>query len=283
VGRIWLIGGTSESAVLAEKIACWDFPCTVSVTTSAALALYPDVSSLRVWVGSLSAQTLLAFFHQEQITAILDASHPYAVEISQLAIAFALERQIPYLRYERPRVEEEGVQGAGGREKEEGVQGAGCRGEEEGRVIYLDNFNHLICGNYLENQRVLLTVGYRLLHLFLPWQERCVLFARLLPSQPALEAAFRAGFTSERIICLRPPIPYELEKELWRHWDISLVVTKASGSVGGEDIKRQVAAQLGVPLVVIARPDMKYPQQTSDLEEALEFCRQCCTDAEREP
>jgi precorrin-6A/cobalt-precorrin-6A reductase len=65
-----------------------------------------------------------------------------------------------------------------------------------------------------------------------------------------------------------------LEKALWQQWDISLVVTKASGTAGGEDIKRTVAAQLGIPLIVIDRPVVEYPQQTSDLSVAIEFCRQ---------
>ncbi|HEY9832846.1 MAG TPA: precorrin-6A/cobalt-precorrin-6A reductase, partial [Stenomitos sp.] len=57
------------------------------------------------------------------------------------------------------------------------------------------------------------------------------------------------------------------------HWQISLVVTKASGVAGGEEIKRAVAAELGLPLVVIRRPVVDYPQQTNDFSVALEFCR----------
>ena len=50
-----------------------------------------------------------------------------------------------------------------------------------------------------------------------------------------------------------------METALWQQWRISLVVTKASGTAGGEDIKRQVAAKLGIPLIVIARPQIAYP------------------------
>lgn len=118
---------------------------------------------------------------------------------------------------------------------------------------------------------MLLTVGYKPLHLFLPWQKRATLFARLLPSAVALEAAFQAGFTSDRLICLRPPIAADLEIALWRQWDISLVVSKASGSPG-EDVKRQVAGELGVKLVLVSRPEVVYPQQTSDFLVVLGFC-----------
>jgi precorrin-6A/cobalt-precorrin-6A reductase len=64
-----------------------------------------------------------------------------------------------------------------------------------------------------------------------------------------------------------------LEKALWRQWNISLVITKASGVAGGENIKRTVADQLSIPLIIISRPAVDYPQQTSDLSEALEFCQ----------
>jgi precorrin-6x reductase len=124
------------------------------------------------------------------------------------------------------------------------------------QVISLDSFNTLLASDYLHQQRVLLTIGYKALHLFCSWQERSTLFARILPAVKSLEAATAAGFASDRIIALRPPVTAELEKALWRHWDISLVVTKASGVAGGEDVKRSVAAELGIPLIVIARPTM---------------------------
>lgn len=250
-----MIGGTQESAQLAAVIAHETLPCTISVTTESARSLYPTAPALRVWVGHLTPAQLKEFLVQQQIVAVLDASHPYAVEISKSAIAAARSRQIPYLRYERPAVDTQ---------------------LNASKVIALDNFDTLLAGDYLQRQRVLLTVGYKPLQLFQRWHERSTLFARILPSAIALEAAFMAGFTPDRLICLRPPICADLETALWRQWKISLVVTKASGAPGGEDIKRTIAAELGVPLAVISRPAVAYPQQTSDLSVALEFCRQHC-------
>lgn len=254
--RLWLIGGTQESVQLAAAIAHTKKPCTISVTTESARLLYPTAPTLRVWVGRLTPAKLQDFLQQQQIVAILDASHPYAVEISTSAIAAARERQIPYLRYERPVVDTQLWAPS---------------------LIQLDSFDTLLAGDYLLSSRVLLTVGYKPLQLFRPWHDRLTLFARILPSAIALEAATIAGFTQDRLICLRPPISVDLERALWRQWEISLVVTKASGTPGGEDVKRRVAVELGVPLVVINRPAVAYPQQTSDLPVALEFCRQHCS------
>ncbi|MBD2043281.1 cobalt-precorrin-6A reductase [Microcoleus sp. FACHB-672] len=268
-GRIWLIGGTQESATLANRIAQEQWPCTISVTTEAATALYPPAPVLRVRVGKLDALQLGQFLQTESICAILDASHPYAVEVSKLAIATACQYQIPYLRYERPRLD-----------LISHADNPNCAdlGLENSQIFTsLDSFDTLLRSEILTGQRVLLTVGYRTLILFQPWQDKCTLFARILPSVPALEAALAAGFTPDRLIALRPPVSLDLERSLWQQWQISLVVTKASGVAGGEDVKRIVASELGVPVVVIDRPAIEYPQQTSDVATAVEFCRQHIT------
>lgn len=251
-GCIWLIGGTQESVALARGIADQSLATIVTVTTASARSLYCGITPLSVEVGCLSEATIAAFLHQHGIDRILDASHPFATAISALAIQAAQQFQIPYLRYERLAL-------------------APVDGEME--PLGLDNFATLVSGNWLLGHRVLVIVGYRSLFYFQPWHERATLFARILPSTLALEAAFQAGFTPDRVIALRPPVPLELERSLWQHWKISMVVTKASGRAGGEDVKRQLAAELGIPLLVIERPLVAYPQQTSDVQVALAFCR----------
>ncbi|MGK7876862.1 MAG: cobalt-precorrin-6A reductase [Xenococcaceae cyanobacterium] len=274
--RIWLIGGTSESARIAEAIAAEGLPCTITVATMAAQALYPQSPELRLRVGRIDCAQMGMFCSQEQIAAVVDASHPYAVAISQGAIAAATSRQIPYLRYERPSICRDSGGRGGFSQKDElsALSSFISHPSSFKSVIELDSFDTLLKGDYLLGERVLLTIGYKALPLFQPWQNRCTLFARLLPAVSSLEVAINAGFTPDRLIALRPPISGELEKALWRQWQISLVVTKASGKAGGEEVKQSVAAELGIPLIVIARPRVAYPQQTSHLTEVLAFCRQ---------
>ncbi len=264
---IWLIGGTTESVQLANAIASAHLPCTITVTTEAARALYPNSPLLRVWVGRLSLSDVKMFLQEHFIAVVLDASHPYAVEVSRCAIAACSQFNIPYLRYERP-----GLQPETPREEIFNPQ-LPITNYQLPITIQLDSCETLVTGNYLENQRVLLTVGYKYLPLFRDWQEKATLFARILPSLVSLEAALAAEFTPDRIIALRPPISADLETALWRQWQISMVVTKASGAPGGEDVKRKVAAELGVTLIVIDRPLVDYPQQTGELETAIAFCQ----------
>jgi len=267
-GRIWLIGGTQESGYLAADLAAHRIPFVVSVTTASAHALYQSVAfaqtDSRLWVGRLNDRTIADFLQQHQITAILDASHPFAVEISQLAIATAHRKALPYLRYERPALP--AASSASPMARLSPVPMA--------PILQVDSLATLLQGDTWRSQRVLLTLGYRSLPAFQPWQSQATLFARILPSPIALETALAAGFTPDRLIALRPPISLELERALWQHWQISLVVTKASGTAGGEAVKRQLAQALGIRLITIARPAIVYPQQTADLETAIAFCQQ---------
>ena len=246
----WVIGGTSESVIIAQAIAENNFPCVMTVTTADAVKLYPVLPNLRIRVGQLKEFQIHEFIQQEKIIAIIDASHPYAIAISETVIQIAHAFQIPYLRYERAAL------------------------SLNKNITELENFETLLAGNYLTNQRVLLTVGYKVLPRFKIWQSQAVLFARILPSIESLKVALESGFTSDRLIAIRPPISMDLEKALWQQWNISLVVSKASGQAGGEEIKQRVSQLLGIPLIVIARPKVDYPQQTNNLNEVLRFCYQ---------
>ncbi len=257
---IWIIGGTSESARLVKAIAFLQIPCIITITTDSAKSLYPpETNLLKIWLGKLDPKQIYDFLEHHKIKVILDASHPFAVEISKLAIATSQKHHIPYLRFERPVVEQNLLS---------------THTEVNTNIIFLNNLETLLSGDYLTKNRVLLTLGYRTLPQFQPWQNQTELFARILPSPVALETALNSGFTPDRIIAIRPPISEALETALWQQWNISLVVTKSSGTAGGEDIKIKVANNLGIPLIILERPAINYPQKTDSLEEAIQFCQQ---------
>lgn len=248
--RLWLIGGTQDSKILAPHLIAAEIPCVVTVTTEAARSLYPSSPLLTLHVGALDSASLPAFLQQYGIIGILDASHPFAVDISRLAIAAAAQNALPYLRYERPNLP------------------LSSAGET------VDDLPSLLASGMLKGERVLFTIGYRQLPLLKPYQDQAVLFARILPSLVALEGAIAAGFTPDRLIAVRPPISVDLERALWQQWNISVIVTKASGTPGGEADKRQLATELGIRCVAIARPLVTYPRWTSEITTALAFCKQ---------
>ncbi|MGB3573559.1 MAG: cobalt-precorrin-6A reductase [Phormidesmis sp.] len=251
MATVWLIGGTSESAALAAALSNRGVPCVITVTTAAAKRLYADMAQVRV--GQLSSQTLPGFVDQWQVSCILDASHPFASEISRLAIALAQTQSIPYLRYERETI-------------------ACTHQEADPSVILVDSVESLISSDILRHQRALFTVGYRYLSQFSHLRPDARLFARILPSVEAIAGATAAGFAPADIIALRPPVSAALEAALWQQWKITRVIAKASGVPSGEATKRKLANQLGIRLILIQRPQLVYPNQTNSVIEATDFC-----------
>lgn len=281
--QIWLIGGTSESAQLAIALAEQNIPYIVTVTTTAARNLYPPTS--KVWVGKMTPDAIAAFVQAHHIVGILDASHPFATEISRQAIAFVnqlanqpvnqpVNQQRPdpaapnptlaYLRYERSVVQAD---------PQFNLQSNPQSNPQFNSVITVDSIEALLFSELLQHQRVLFTLGCRDLYRFSALRQTSQLFARILPSADAIAQALSAGFTPDQLIALRPPVSAALEKALWQQWNISRVVAKASGHPGGETIKRQIAQELGITLILIQRPRVSYLQQTSSLSQAVLFCQ----------
>ncbi len=253
--RLWLIGGTGDSAELAAQLGASAIDFVVTVTTPAARHLYaPDVE---VWVGKLTEQTADEFLRHYGIVGILDASHPFAIAVSQLAIAVAQRHGLPYLRYERP----------------ETAVDDSCDSRADSNITWIDSYCDLVEGGLIQGKRVLLIIGYRALAQFQPWQSMACLHARILPSPLALQAALAAGFDPRRLIALRPPLSPALETALWQQWRIEVVVAKASGQPGGEPAKRDIASRLGTSLILLRRPTLSYPHLVRSLAAALDGSR----------
>ncbi|MEL6472329.1 MAG: cobalt-precorrin-6A reductase [Cyanobacteria bacterium J06623_4] len=275
-GRIWLIGGTSESAEIASALSRAHLDYVVTVTTHVAKALYPATAT--VCVGQLTQQAMEAFARHWQIRGIVDASHPFACEVSRQAVALANSSAqasvrpsspssgtIAYLRYERPAIAPEPPISPN--------IPTGSVLTHNDTIIRMQSIETLLNSDILNHQRVFLSLGYRHLERFAPLRQTAQLFARVLPSVEAISGAIAAGFSPSEIVAMRPPISPALEAALWQQWHITRVVAKASGTAGGEVTKRQVAKQLGIRLVLLERPQLAYPAQTQAVSEAVAFCR----------
>ncbi|WP_017662073.1 cobalt-precorrin-6A reductase [Baaleninema simplex] len=240
---IWLIGGTSESRSIAQRLSQQGCSWVATVVTPSAVRLYQGLPG-QVQVGALDAESVRGAIAKYGIRAIVDASHPFATEISHLAMSTGL----PYLRFEREDY------------------------PLEPPAESLPDLEALFQPQYLENRRVLLTLGVKALPRFRPWQQRSRLWARILPTAEA--QALQAGFSKEQLICDRPGTDIAAERALWQRLQVDTVVTKASGAPGGVPVKLAVARTLGVRLLVVDRPSLAYLQQTQDLDEVVAFCLQ---------
>lgn len=242
--NILLFGGTSEGRRLAQSLAEAGHRLTVCVATGYGAALVPDLPGVLVRPGRLDEAGMEALFGEGRFDCAVDATHPYAVEVTENLRRAAGRRGVPYYRLVRDGAPEGDWLRAGDAE-EAARLAAGMEGG------------------------VLLTTGAKELCAFaLPGlRERCV--PRVLPSVASLSRCLELGFPAARILCMQGPFTRELNAALIRQYGIQVLVSKASGTAGGFWEKAEAARETGCRMIVIERPRQETGLSLEEIKEAL--------------
>jgi len=249
---VWIFSGTGDGNALAATVREKGFPVVVSAAGEhgAYLARTLDLPTV---CGSLGQTRRAELMREKKALAIVDATHPHAQEISRQLMRIADENSIPYLRYERPAAALP-------------ANALVCQNADEAaaRAIGL-------------GQRIFLATGAKSLRSFLsaPGATEREWFARVTSDALSVEQAVAAGVPRKNILAMQGPFSTEFNSLLWREWQIDCVVTKESGNSGGFPEKITAAQQLGIPLVVIARPEVDYPVAVSDESAVVSWLTAC--------
>jgi precorrin-3B C17-methyltransferase len=102
-----------------------------------------------------------------------------------------------------------------------------------------------------------------------PGADQCEWFVRATPEPEFIQRAIDHGIPRSRICAMQGPFSQRFNEALWRDWRIDCVVTKDSGDAGGYGDKADAAQQLNIPLLVVQRPKLAYPQQATSFESAI--------------
>lgn len=98
--RVLLLGGTSEASALARAFAAEAIPAVFSY---AGRTDAPVAQPLPVRIGGFGGvQGLCDFLLAEKITHLVDATHPFAGQMTGNAVAACRQAGLPYLALERP-------------------------------------------------------------------------------------------------------------------------------------------------------------------------------------
>ncbi|EGO61964.1 precorrin-6A reductase [Acetonema longum] len=250
---ICVLGGTQDSREIIRSIADSNYPVMASVATAYGRQLIDDE---RVMVNdhTLDCQGMIDWFGECGISMVIDATHPYARDVSTNAIQACAALSIPYLRYER---EEVPLPDYARLHTVETAAEAARLSAGLGEVIFL-------------------TTGSRSLGVFRqePLLAAKRIIARVLPDPAVIAECFRLGFTPRDVVAMQGPFSRELNIQLFREYRTQVIVTKNSGTVGGSDTKLKAAMDLELPIVVIDRPKVIYPCIVHSVEDVLRFIGQ---------
>lgn len=262
--KVVIFGGTTEGRQLAEyliqlnkKQKMQTIEVHVCVASEYGAQVLPDDAALKVHVGRLEQADIQEFLQKVQADICVDATHPYAVIVTQNIYQACKVVGVPYVRVRREMQEEPG--NADSVMQMSGTHIADADGkrytDEASDSVYVEDTQAAV--DYLKGAtgNILITTGSKELHLYtqIPdYESRCT--ARVLPTQSVVEACTELGFTGKHLICMQGPFDLEMNLATLRYANADFLVTKASGKNGGYDEKCEAALAAGVHLVVIGRP-----------------------------
>lgn len=215
--RILLLGGVTEALAIARRLG------PQHVYSLAGIGRVPQDLQCQVRVGGFGgAEGLASYLREAGITLLIDATHPYAAQISRNAASAARIAGIPCWALRRPAWQAQA--GDDWREVEDWA----------GLIEALKPF-----------RRPLFTLGRE------PLQH----LDEIPPEQFWTLRALEACLGNERceVIGARGPFHIEDERALFRRRRIDVLISKNSGSVATEP-KLEVARELDVPVLILKRP-----------------------------
>ncbi|EWT07040.1 cobalt-precorrin-6X reductase [Intrasporangium chromatireducens Q5-1] len=239
--RVLILGGTAEARALAAALDALGLRFVSSLAGRVQRPTLP-VGDVRVG-GFGGVDGLVRHVTADGVTHIIDATHPFAEQITANALAASGRTGVPLLRLQRPGWEAHPLA------KEfiwaDDLEGARRAAESAGR-------------------RPLLTTGRQGLRTFTCWTDRPVVARVVDPPEIPIPASWE-------IICARGPFPYAAERALMKSRSIDVVLTKDSGGALTEP-KLRAARDCGARVVVVRRPPLPACVDTvQSVERVLEW------------
>ena len=221
--NLLILGGTTEASALAQIISKTSINARLSYAGRVS-RLRPSPIEKRVG-GFGGVSGLVEYLKLEKITHVIDATHPFASQMSKNAIEACTLAGIPLAALTRPPWQ-----------KEIGDKWINVP-NVEAAVQYLE----------IPKKRILLAIGRQSLSLFYAQPQHKYILR--LVDQPERPLKFPDHF----INISRGPFTVKDDTALFKKYKIELVVAKNSGGSGAYS-KINVARTLGVSVVMIDRP-----------------------------
>ncbi len=234
---ILVLAGTSEGRLAAASLEKEGLEVIASTATTYGGELLAKDFKGEITARPLSFAEMVQLITDKKIDKVIDATHPFAVEVTNNVREACRIKGVTYERLEREGeefAEDEGIVKA--RDVEEAVQ---LTAERESKIR----------GN------IFLATGSSKLEYYIASLDPEKLVVRILPVKKSLEKCLELGISPQNIIAMQGPFDEEINRCLFKRYGASLVITKDSGLTGGTKEKIDAAKGLNIPVILIKRPD----------------------------
>ena len=239
--RLLILGGTAEGRALAEAAEARFGSSLTVISALAGRTRAPLLPAGAVRIGGFGGtEGLASYLRDERIGLLVDATHPFATQISAQACEATARAGTKRLGLVRPP----------------------WRPVTGDRWIEVATVDEAAAAIPAEARRVFLTVGVRSLAPFAARPDLWFL-VRLVdePAEPI-------PLAQHRLICARGPFTESDERALLEACGVDCLVTRASG--GDATVAKLTAARaLGLPVVMVRRPPPPPGEQAISVADAL--------------
>ena len=213
------------------------------------------LQNLAVESGRLSEEQIRELLMGEAPdTLVIDATHPYAAQVTANIRRACMDAQKRYIRIVRKSTFKSAADSAG--------------------VTVLADAQALCeWANREENikKKILLTTGSKDLRIYTAIDSyRDRVWPRILPDMDSLRIATELGYKKSNIICMQGPFSTEMNIAMIKSVGAQVLVTKDTGKTGGFDSKLEAALRSGIEAVVIGRPSDQEAMQADSEGMSLE-------------
>ncbi len=235
--KILIFGGTIEGRQVSEYLSAKHAPHTLCVATEYGEEVLTPQPELTIRQGRMDVGQMCEFLREMSFELVVDATHPYAAEVSENIRSACEKEQVQYLRYLRP-----------SEDLEEGKDAAPDQ-------IFVDSAAQ--AAEYLETRegRIFLTTGSKDLHVFTETiSDKSRIFARVLPQTEGIAVCRELGLEGKQIFAMQGPFSTEINTAMLRQTKAAFLVTKQTGASGGFPQKIKAVRQCRITAVIIRRP-----------------------------
>ncbi|WP_252230481.1 cobalt-precorrin-6A reductase [Clostridium sp. ZBS15] len=247
---IGFILGTSEGKNIVSLINKYTNDIAVSTATRYGGELLKELDIKSLNTKPLNEEEMLKWIQENSINILVDASHPYAQEVTKTALKCSKKLNVKYIRYER--------------------LGA-LENINAGEIIRVKNYEEAIDAISNLNGNILNSTGSNNFSKFLHLDFNHRIIHRVLPSYEVLKKMIDGGVEIKDIIGMQGPISAQLEEAFIKQYDIKGIITKDSGLQGGVLEKFKAVQKYNIKLIVIEKPKFKYELEFNDEESLISF------------
>ncbi|MDK2889076.1 MAG: precorrin-6A/cobalt-precorrin-6A reductase, partial [Thermoanaerobacter sp.] len=210
---IMVLAGTSDGREIVKTLASHGYRVLACAATPYGASLLEGSGALRVSGRRLSGAEIGRVIEENKVEILVDATHPYAVEVSATASEVCREKRVRYIRYQRP----------------------ASPIKEHSLVFYVKSYQEAAVKAAELGEVIFLATGSKTLDVF--WEAakkrgRRVI-ARVLPHPDVLKKCLDLGLTPADIVAIQGPFSREVNLALLRHYNAGVLVTKDGGARGG--------------------------------------------------